>query len=212
MISEVSSFPSFTRKYRYINSFVLDSEKTEFCPLKPWNFKLLFENFKQAFRSFAILTPGLSRFCPFSSLIYLLLFAYRKSKRNSAPDDIPIRLAVTFAPSRARVMAGLHGAAVYARLVEQSPLVSVARVMAVFMDQLFTVGKFTCQHRTEHGQGHGRPSRCCCLCQVSLVVNFVPGHGWSSWSCCLRQVILVLSCTKQWLGHGCLHGAAVYAR
>jgi hypothetical protein len=47
-------------------------------------------------------------------------FVSRKSKRNSAPDDIPIRLAVTFAPSRARVMAGLHGAAVYARLVYTS--------------------------------------------------------------------------------------------
>jgi hypothetical protein len=31
-------------------------------------------------------------------------------KRNSVPDDVPIRLAVTFAPSRARVMTGVHGA------------------------------------------------------------------------------------------------------
>jgi len=29
-------------------------------------------------------------------------------KRNSVPDDIPIRLAVTFAPSRARVLQGVH--------------------------------------------------------------------------------------------------------
>ena len=28
------------------------------------------------------------------------------NKRNSVPDDIPIRLAVTFAPSRARVIQG----------------------------------------------------------------------------------------------------------
>merc|ERR550519_2719533 len=31
-------------------------------------------------------------------------------KRNSVPDDIPIRLAVTFAPSRARVLQGPHHA------------------------------------------------------------------------------------------------------
>ena len=30
------------------------------------------------------------------------------NKRNSVPDDIPIRLAVTFAPSRARVIQGVH--------------------------------------------------------------------------------------------------------
>lgn len=29
-------------------------------------------------------------------------------KRNSVPDDIPIRLAVTFAPSRARVLQGIN--------------------------------------------------------------------------------------------------------
>ena len=51
----------------------------------------------------------------YSLYSYKYSFLFRKSKRNSAPDDIPIRLAVTFAPSRARVMAGLHGAAVYAR-------------------------------------------------------------------------------------------------
>lgn len=39
------------------------------------------------------------------------------SKRNSVPDDVPIRLAVTFAPSRARVMTGVHGA-LYSRPIK----------------------------------------------------------------------------------------------
>ena len=40
-------------------------------------------------------------------------------KKNSIPDDVPIRLAVTFAPSRARVMTGVHGA-LYPRQTRKS--------------------------------------------------------------------------------------------